>query len=504
MSRLARDVSLMALATGVSRIFGLFRDVTIADRFGTSGVYDAFLVAFFLPHFLRQLLAEGALSTAFVPVFTESLVTGKDSNRFASNLLSLLIVLFPLVITGGILLAPYYLSFLASGFSPEKLALAIRLAQVLFPFIALVGFAAVFMGILNAHHRFFSPAFAPVLFNLGMIAGALFFSPRFSVHPIYGLAVGALLGGAGQLLFQIPSLRRVGFRFRFTLFPLHPGISQMGRLITPALLTLAVTEVNLLVDNKIASYLGDGGIARLQYGMRLFQLPLGMLAVSIATALLPRFSATLARGEQKRFSAQLVNGISAAVFVLLPATVGLYAIGPQIIRLFFEHGRFTATDTLRTAHVLFFYAVGILPYGLVYLFTRAYYALGQTRVPLVASSCAVAANIAFDLLLVGPMREGGLALATSISGGVSATILALFLWKRCRLDRKLFVQLAKIMLGAGIVFVAAWAVRRSIAKEAQALSVFLPALAGIACYVFYSRISGLWEWLRRCDEDRRE
>ncbi len=504
MNRLVRDVFLMALATGISRVFGLFRDVTIADRFGASGVYDAFLIAFFLPHFLRQLLAEGALSTAFVPVFTETLVTDNEANRFASNLLSLLIVLFPPVIACGILLAPIYLPFLASGFPPEKLSLAVRLAQMLFPFIALVGFAAVFMGILNAHHRFFAASFAPVLFNVGMIIGALFLSARFSVFPIYGLALGAILGGAGQLLFQIPSLRRVGFRFRFTLLPLHPGIRRMVRLMAPAVVALAVTQINLLVDNKIASHLGDGGISSLQYAMRLFQLPLGVFAVSIATALLPRFSASLSRGEHERFSAQLVDGISTSVFVLLPAMVGLYAIGPEIIRLLFEHGRFAASDTLRTAHALSFYAIGILPYGLVYLFTRAYYALGRTGVPLIASCCAVAANIAFDLLLVGPMREAGLALATSIAGCVSAAILLAFLRRKCRLNGTLLVQLMKIVLGSGLVFVASWGVRGAITGGSRTLSVFAPALAGILCYLAYSRISGLWELIRGYGGDHRE
>jgi len=227
-----------------------------------------------------------------------------------------------------------------------------------------------------------------------------------------------------------------------------------------------------------------------------------VFAVSIATALLPRFSTALARGEHERFSAQLADGISASAFILLPAMVGLYAIGPDIIRLLFEHGRFAASDTLRTAHALSFYAVGILPYGLVYLFTRAYYALGRTGVPLVASCCAVAANIAFDLLLVGPMRESGLALATSIAGCVSAAILLLFLWRRVRPDGTLLKRFFKIALGCGLVFLVAWAVRRPIAKEAQALSVFLPALAGIACYVVYSRITGLWGPIRGYGEDR--
>jgi putative peptidoglycan lipid II flippase len=458
MRRLTRDTLLLVLATGISRVFGLLRDVTIADRFGAGGMYDAFLIAFFLPVFLRQLLAEGALSTAFIPVYTEALVTDKEAERFANNVLSLLLILFPIVVTLGILLAPYYLPFLASGFSPEKIALSIHLARILFPFIALVGFA-------------------------------LLFAPFFSVRPIYGLALGALLGGAGQLLFQVPALLRTGFRFRFTLRPLHPGVRVMVQLMIPALFGLAVTQINLLVDNKIASYLGDGGISSLQYAMRLFQLPLGVFGVSIATALLPRFSAAWAKGEHDRFSTHLVDGISTSAFILLPAMVGLYAIGPDLIRLLFEHGSFTMADSLRTANVLTFYLAGILPYGLVYILTRAFYAMGRTRVPLIASSCAVAANVAFDLLLVGPMREGGLALATSIAGGVNAVILVFFLWRQIPLTAALLAQWRKIIIGTGIVFVVAWATRQAVGGIW--MSVFLPVLVGGTSYLLYSWKSGL-------------
>jgi putative peptidoglycan lipid II flippase len=464
-------------------------------------MYDAFLIAFFLPVFLRQLLAEGALSTAFIPVYTEALVTDEEAERFANNVLSLLLILFPIVVTLGVLLAPYYLPFLASGFSPEKIDLSIHLARILFPFIALVGFAAIFMGILNAHHRFFSAALAPVCFNLGMIAGALLLAPFFSIRPIYGLALGALLGGAGQLLFQVPALLRTGFRFRFTLRPLHPGVRVMVQLMIPALFGLAVTQINLLVDNKIASYLGDGGISSLQYAMRLFQLPLGVFGVSIATALLPRFSAAWAKGERDRFSAHLIDGISTSAFILLPAMAGLYAIGPDLIRLLFEHGSFTMTDSLRTANVLTFYLAGILPYGLVYILTRAFYAMGRTRVPLIASSCAVVANVAFDLLLVGPMREGGLALATSIAGGVNAIILALFLWRQIPLTVSLLAQWGKIIIGTGIVFVVAWATQQAV--EGIWMPVFLPILTGGASYLLYSWKSGLLT-LIKTGQDRLE
>jgi len=490
MRSLARDALLMALATAISRVFGLFRDVTIADKFGASGAYDAFLIAFFLPVFLRQLLAEGALSTALIPVYTKSLVDNDEADRFASNVLSLLIVIFPLIVGAGILLAPIYLPFLASGFDPEKLALSISLSRIVFPFIALVGLAAAFMGILNAHHRFFAPSLAPIWFNIGMIVGALFFSSFFPRHPIYGLALGALLGGAGQLASQIPSLRRVGFRFRFTLWPLHPGVHKMAYLMLPAVFALAVTQINLLVDNRFASYLGDGGISSLQYAMRLFQLPLGIFAVSIASALLPRFSASIARGERDRFSSYLSDGISASALILLPAMAGLYAIGPNIIHLLFQHGSFSAGDTSRTWLALSFYLVGVLPYGLVFILTRAYYALGLTRIPLIASACAVAVNIVCDIMLVSPMRVGGLALATSIAGVTNVAILALFVRKDLPSLEAALPRLVKIALGTVIVYLVAWGTR--LLAIGEWMSVILPIVAAASAYAVFLRTSSLW------------
>jgi putative peptidoglycan lipid II flippase len=495
MRSLARDTLLMALATAISRIFGLFRDVTIANKFGASGAYDAFLIAFFLPVFLRQLLAEGALSTAFIPVYTDSMLKESDANRLASNVLSILIVVFPIIVGAGIYLAPVYLPFLASGFGAEKLALSISLARIIFPFIALVGGAAVFMGILNAHHRFFAPSFAPVWFNVGMILGALFLSSLFPRNPIYGLALGVIIGGAGQLISQIPHLRKTGFRFRFIIWPLHPGVRRMACLMLPAILGLAVTQINLLVDNKLASHLGDGGISSLQYAMRLFQLPLGIFAVSIASALLPRFSASVARGETREFSAYLSDGISTSALILLPAMAGLYAIGPSVIHLLFEHGSFSAGDSSRTWLALSFYLVGVLPYGLVFILTRAYYALGRTRIPLVASVCAVAANVICDITLVTPLRVGGLALATSIAGLVNLVILAAFLRHELASLVLIGPRLAKISLGTGIAFAAAWGTQA--VATGEWMTVLFPMIAAIVVYLAFVRLSGLWQLLSR-------
>jgi len=499
MRRLARDVLVMAASTGLSRVLGLFRDVAVANQFGASAAYDAFLIAFFVPHFLRQLLAEGALSTAFVPVYTELRVTGQDANRFAGNLLSLLMLFFPILVVAGILLAPVYVPFLASGFSPEKLTLTTTLARWLVPFIGLVGIAAVFMGILNAHHRFLAASLAPVWFNVGMIIGVLVLAGRLPGPAALGLAVGVLIGGFGQLISQIPALRRAGFRFRFCLRPIHPGVRVMLRRMAPAFLALAAAQVNLLVDNKIASYLDDGGISSLQYAMRLFQLPIGVFAVSIATALLPRFASSLARGERRIFSRYLSDGMLGSALVLLPATVALLIIGSDIIRWLFEHGSFDPGATARTARALSCYAIGLVPYGLVYLFTRAYYAIGRTSLPLVASVAGVIVNVVLDILLVGPMKEAGLALATAIAGSVNATILVAVLVRNVEWGRRQTRQASLILAGSGLVAIAVWAVRALSCCAHPAIAVIAPSGAGLLVYGAFVRLTGLWAIARTID-----
>ncbi len=499
MKRLARDVLLMAAATAISRVLGLFRDVAIAAQFGAGAAYDAFLIAFFVPHFLRQLLAEGALSTAMVPVYTELLEssqqdtdTSADADAFASNLISWLILLFPVIVVLGIVLAPWYAPFLASGFDPGKLVLTVRLTRIVFPFIAVIGIAAVIMGILNAHRRFFAASFAPVWFNVGMLVGVLVLAPRME-PAILGVGLGVLIGGSAQLVSQIPALLNVGFRFRFQILPIHPRIRRMVWLMAPAFLTLAVTQINLMVDNKLASHLGDGGISALQYAMRLFQLPLGVLAVSVATALLPRFSEAWARRDEDGFSRYLNEGIVASTLVLLPAMVGLLVIGPDVVRLLFEHGSFTPIDTVRTARALSYYLIGLAPYGWVYVLTRAAYARGRPMFPLLASTLAVGVNVALDLLLISSMREAGLALATAIAGICNAALLGIILLRKQHLARDSVYRLCWIGMGCAGLFAVTALTRRWLGDSSRALAVFAPTLVGIAFYAAFVRFTPLWQ-----------
>lgn len=493
---LARDVLMMAAATTASRLLGLVRDASIADRFGATATYDAFLIAFYVPQLLRQLLAEGSLSTAFVPLYTGLRETNGDADRFASNVLSILLVLFPVVCAAGILTAPWYVPFLASGFGQDKLALTVSLSRWLFPSIALVGFGAVFMGILNARHRFFAASFSPVWFNVGVILGALVAAPHWPGLPIYGLAAGVLVGAAGQTVSQLPSLRRARFRFSFRLWPLHPSVVVLAQRMAPAVIVLAMADINLLVDNKFASYLPDGNIASLQYAMRLFQLPLGVFAVSIGTALLPRLALAKTRNDPETFRRSFSDGMASTALVLVPATVGLLLIGGGAIRLLFERGSFTAADTARTAAVLGSYALGLLAYGWDYLGVRACYALGRTGIPIAGAVASMAANAALDAAFVGPLGAPGLALASAIAGAVDAAILFLFL-RRHIAWQGLATKLAWIAAGAAAMGVAVWGAREALVAAPTAVGVLVPTCVGLCVYGAFVRVTPLWSLVRR-------
>lgn len=452
MSGLLRAASVIALATLASRVLGLGREVVIAHAFGASAAYDAFIIAFLIPHLLRKLLAEGALSTAFIPLYSSLKTTDPDrASRFASVVGTVALIGFPIIVIAGIWGAPALVTLLADGFDPAKQALAAELTRWTFPFIMLVGLAALVMGVLNSHDHFFAPAFAPVLFNVGLIIGAVVIAPNVD-PPVMGLAWGVLLGGLGMLGFQLPFVRdRLDFRLRVRLN--DQDLKRLFVLMGPTVLGLIVVELNVLVDNKLASRLADGSIASLQYAVRLFQLPLGVFAVAVATALLPQLSRLAEPASRGQFVETLQNGLRLATLVLLPATVGLIVLGAPIVGLLFEHGAFTVDDSDRTLGVLRFLSLGILGYGMTYLLTRAFYALQDTKTPMVIASVAVAINIGLDLLLIGPLGVDGLALATAVAGTVQLVFSLAVLSRRLEapLTDALVGDGAKMALAAGLM-----------------------------------------------------
>ena len=429
---LVKAAGVIGVATFTSRILGFIRDMVLARLFGATPAADAFYVAFRIPSLLRELFAEGSMSAAFIPVFTEycSQKSKREAWELASAAFTTLLTVVTLVTLAGIVAAPWLVELLAPGFhgSPEKIALTTLLARVMFPYLLFISLAAVAMGILNSLRAFAVPAYAALFLNIFIIGCALFLSPLLE-EPIIGVAIGVVAGGAAQFAMQLPSLKMRGLLFGFRFQPGHPGVRRIGQLMVPSLLGMSVTQVNLTVSTILASFIA-GAPTYLFYGMRLIQFPLGIFGVALAMAILPTLSAQAARGAMGELRTTLGFGLRMIVFIMFPAMLGLIFLRTPIVHLFFEHGTFTAHDTAETSMAVLCYAVGLWAFGGVRIIVAAFYSLQDTKTPAVSAAVAVTANVVFSLLLMSSMGAPGLALATALAGMVNGGILVAVLNRR--------------------------------------------------------------------------
>ncbi|OQW33050.1 MAG: hypothetical protein A4E19_06815 [Nitrospira sp. SG-bin1] len=427
-----KAAGVIGVATFSSRILGFVRDMVLARLFGATPAADAFFVAFRIPSLLRELFAEGSMSSAFIPVYTEYRATrGKqDAWELASAVFTALLTVVTLVTVIGILAAPWLVQLLAPGFheNPDKLTLTTLLARVMFPYLLFISLAALAMGILNSVRAFAAPAFSPLFLNIFIIVGAVCLAPYLQ-EPIIGVAIGVVVGGAAQFAVQLPSLKLRGLLFGFRFEPSHPGLRRIGMLMVPTLLGLSVTQINLTVSTVLASFFA-GGPTYLFYGMRLIQFPLGIFGVALATAILPTLSAQAARGALDELRTTLGFGLRMILFIIVPAMVGLILLRVPIVHLFFEHGTFTAQDTAETALAVLCYAVGLWAFGGVRIIVTAFYSLQDTKTPAISAAVALASNILFSLMLMSVLGAAGLALATALASMVNGVILVAVLNRR--------------------------------------------------------------------------
>lgn len=427
-----KAAGLIGVATFSSRILGFIRDMVLARLFGATPAADAFFVAYRVPNLLRELFAEGSMSSAFIPVFTEyrTSKTQRDAWELASAVFTTLLTIVTGITLLGLLAAPGIVWLLAPGFheAPEKLALTSLLTRVMFPYLLFISLAALAMGILNSMRAFAAPAFSPVFFNIFIISCAFFLSPLLS-EPIFGVAIGVVAGGAAQFAMQVPGLKRRGMLFGFRWEPGHPGVRRIGRLMLPSLLGLSVTQINITVSTILASFFA-GGPTYLFYGMRLIQFPLGIFGVALATAILPTLSTQAARGALDELRTTLGFGLRMILFIMLPAMLGLILLRMPIVHLFFEHGTFTAHDTAETALAVLCYSVGLWAFGGVRIIVSAFYSLQDTKTPALSAAVAVGANIVFSLALMQALGAAGLALATALAAMVNGGILVAILNRR--------------------------------------------------------------------------
>ncbi len=456
-SGFVKNVGYVGFATFISRIFGLLREQTFAGLFGAGVFTDAFNVAFKIPNLLRDLFAEGALSSAFVPIFSEykSLKSEAETNKLANVVISTLITVIGIICAAGIFYSEDIVRYMAPGFenTPGKIELTVLMTKITFPFLILVAAAAVFMGMLNSHGRFFIPAFAPTLFNLGMIASGFSICYIFKYmgqEPIIGMAWGVLIGGSMQMMIQYLSLKKLNYRFKFTVNLRHEGLLRIIKLMLPATIGLAATQINVFINTWLASRLADGAISYLNYSFRLMQLPIGIFGVAISSVTLPMISAQIAKGEKDKLAGTITSSLSLVFLLTIPATFGLIFLKEPIISLLYEHGRFTRADTINTGYALLGYSVGLFGYSAVKILAPVFYAFNETKIPVLASIASVICNIFLNFILIQKYSYFGLALATSIAMILNFIILFIFIKLRIRAVavKKIMYSFFKITLAS--------------------------------------------------------
>jgi putative peptidoglycan lipid II flippase len=505
-----RSATVMSAATLVSRLLGFARDAVNAHLFGATGVSDAFFVAFRIPNFLRDLVAEGALSSAFVPALARARHHGGDDEawRLASLMVSAMGMLLAALVLVGLAGSRWILTLAAPGFvhNPHQFALALKLTRIVFPFIYCMGMAALFMGMLNAKKVFFMPALAPAAMNLVQIFFGLVVCPRLGHRPeqeIVGWAAGALVGGSVQWLIQVPFAHKEGFRWKLSWPFKDPGVKKVFSTMVPAMIGQSTAQINMLVNTILASQLVAGSVTYLYYGQRVMQLPLGIFGVAISAAVLPDLAAAHAAGDKAAYRRTLAYGLRLTMFTDLPALAGLICLSVPIHVLLFKSGKFDLAAAHAAALASIAYTSGVVFQSWSKVLVPAFYALDTPSTPVKVSMCMVGVNIVLNLLLWKPFGYLGLAATTSVVSCIQAVTLQVLITRRTgRLWMKEdLVQVAKMGLCtiamATVLVLAGWELGRlapawdegTRGKARLAFEVLGLMALGIAAYI------GLAEWM---------
>jgi len=423
----------MSLATFISRILGFVRDMIFAVYFGAGGMSDTFFAAFRIPNLLRELFAEGSMSSAFIPVLTEYRRKHgeEEARRLVKVTFSFIIVVVGLICLAGVFFSPAIVTAIAPGFlaSPAKFSLTVLLTRIMFPFLLFISLAALVMGALNTKRIFFIPALAPAMLNVTMIISIVFFESR-AEKPIVVAAIGVLIGGFVQFAFQLPAFFKNGYSLGVDPHFRHPGLKRMSLLLIPATFGLAVNQINIIVSNVLASYLPEGSITYLYYSMRLIQFPIGIFGVAMGMAVLPSLSEHAVRGDYQKLREDFSFALRLLFFISVPSMVGLIALREPIVNLLFQRGHFDYAATRGTAEALLFYSLGIWSIVGVRVITTTFYSMQDTRTPVKIAVVGMLSNLLFSIILMGPLKHSGLALANALASWINFSLLFYFLRKK--------------------------------------------------------------------------
>lgn len=418
--------------TFISRVLGLFRDMLLLSLFGASASYDAFLVAFKIPNFMRRLSAEGAFSQAFVPVLAEEIAKGQEQTRqFINNMAGVWALVLLVLSLVGIVGAPYIIHIFAPGFAKtdSRYTLSVLMLRITFPYVLFISMTSFFSGILNAHHKFAIPAIGPVFLNICLIIAAAVFSPYFP-YPVVALAWGVVISGLMQMLFQMPFLVQLKLLPKIAFHFNHPAVKRVLKCMVPALFGVSVVQVNLMLDTLFSSFLPTGSVTWLYTADRLMQFPLGVFGVALATVSLPKLADYIAQDNPEKFEKTLDKAILLILYIGLPAAVGLGTLAGPMLMTLFQYGSFSVYDVYKTLPCVQLFALGLLPFILIKVLANAFYARKEIKIPAYFALVALIVNLLCNMIFIRLFFHVGLVLSTLISACINAFLLLWLLNKR--------------------------------------------------------------------------
>ncbi|WP_084053158.1 murein biosynthesis integral membrane protein MurJ [Desulfonispora thiosulfatigenes] len=496
-----KAAGLLMVAMFLSRIFGYVRDVVIYTKFGQNYLTDAYNAAFSIPDFLYYLLVGGALSSAFIPVFSSYIATKREEDGWivASTVFNLVLILMTIGITIGIIFTPQLINILVPGFDAKGLAYTVLLTRIMFAQSFIMALNGISQGILHSYKHFFSPALGSVLYNFSIVIVGVLLSKRFS---IMGFSIGVVFGAFLSLAVQIPALIKVGLKYKPVIDLKHPGVKKILALILPVLIGLSVTHVNLFINQNLASSLPSGMISAMRAAQRIMQLPVGIFGVAVAVAVFPTLTGQAANKQTKEFKDTMSLGVRTIIFITLPSAVGIIALRMPIVRAMFEQGQFTEANTIATTYALFFYSLGLIGYSAQQVLNRVFYAIQDTKTPVIAGIITILVNIVLNFILIKPLAHGGLALAYSIAGLVNMILLLYLL--RVKIGKidgtKMLVSFMKTLIASLfmglIVYLASIFMEHSLdmsLKLNQILQVLISIGIGTIVYIIVANLMKMEE-----------
>ncbi len=507
--QILKSASIITIVTVVSRILGYIRDQRLTLLLGTSGLADAFVLAYRIPNVLRRLVGEGSMTASFIPVFTDYMRnrTKEETWEFANRLFWTFCLILAVLTVLGVTFSPLFVRFF-SMFGKDQVQLeAIYLNRLMFPYILFIGMAAIAMAILNCFHIFGPPAATPILLNISFIVFSMAVVWRHFSSPAAALAVGILVGGIFQFFWQVPQLVKRGMNFKFAISFNDPGVRRVARLMVPGFVGIGIAQINLLVDTIFANakVMPEGSLVSLYVADRVTELVLGGYAIAVATTILPMMSHQASAGNQEGMKKTFIFALRIVSFITIPAAVGLVILREPIVQILFQHGRFVAESTRLTARALLYYSLGLPAFAAVKLIVPAFYSTQDTRTPVRVAVLAMLANVLLNVVFLfyffAKLKNGGPALASALAGYFN--VFALFVIFRLRFGslgtREIAASLAKIAVCAAAMGVVCWGALRY--SQFDSIAHFFPRLVVFVALIASATLTYLGlAWVMRCAE----